>query len=183
MTDAAEVTETSKTPGARDDTRSRSQSAPAQDGAAGDSSARNTFPRAAGATPTRGAQPPGRRVMICQLCRRRIVQMRNGEWYHRRNASAFCRPGEGTGRKAVPLEIEVTPAASEHRVVETETLNYHTGSQRLTCSCGWEGHRNRWADPGHGADIPPLPQAPGPPRMSPGERRAAIWGDRRRRYG
>ena len=50
-----------------------------------------------------------RRIVICQLCRKRVMKMRNGEWYHRHNASAFCRPGDGTGRKAVPFEIEVAP--------------------------------------------------------------------------
>lgn len=51
--------------GGRDDTRSRSRSAgtdgAAQDGAAGESPARDAVPRAAGAAPSRGAQPPGRR--------------------------------------------------------------------------------------------------------------------------
>lgn len=54
-----------KTAAAGDDTRSRSQSAPAggisptvaQDGAAGDSTAQDAIPRAAGAAPSRGAQP------------------------------------------------------------------------------------------------------------------------------
>jgi hypothetical protein len=42
-------------------------------------------------------------VMICQLCRRRIHRQRNGAWYHNHNASVSCRPGDGSGRKAVPL--------------------------------------------------------------------------------
>jgi hypothetical protein len=52
-------------------------------------------------------QATSRRITICQLCRRRVYRVRNGEWYHDRNASAFCHPGDGTGRKALPLEIEV----------------------------------------------------------------------------
>jgi len=47
-----------KTAAAGDDTRSRSRSADgAQDGAAGDSTAQDATPRAAGAAPSRGAQP------------------------------------------------------------------------------------------------------------------------------
>jgi hypothetical protein len=96
-----------ETPGARNDTRSRSQSADtvsaAQDGAAGERTRDN--PRAAGAASARGAQPSGRRVTICQLCRKRLRKQRNGAWYHRHNASEFCHPGDGTHRKAVPFEI------------------------------------------------------------------------------
>lgn len=97
-----------ETPGVRNDTRIRSRSAAAQDGAAGDSSARNAVPRAAGAAPARGAQPSGRRVVICQLCRKRLFKTRSGAWYHNRGASEFCNPGNGTRRKAVPLEIGVS---------------------------------------------------------------------------
>ena len=43
--------------------------------------------------------------MICQLCRRRVYQVRNGEWYHEGNGSAFCHPGDGTKRKALPLAV------------------------------------------------------------------------------
>lgn len=68
-------------------------------------------PRAAGAASDRGAQPPGQRtITICQLCRKRVYQVRNGEWYHDRNSSAFCNPGGGMGQKAVPLKIKARPA-------------------------------------------------------------------------
>jgi hypothetical protein len=67
------------------------------------------YPRAAGAASGRGAQPPGQRtITICQLCSRRVYLLRNGEWYHRGNASAFCRPGDGSHRKAIPLRIKAT---------------------------------------------------------------------------
>ena len=80
------------------------------------------------------------------------------------------------------MDAKEDPA--EHRVVDTETLNYLTCSQRLTCSCGWEGHRNQWTSLAHGAGIPPLPRAPEPPRSSREETRAAIYGEHRtrRRY-
>lgn len=48
-----------------------------------------------------------KRITICQLCRKRVFQTRNGAWYHRRNGSVSCRPGEGSDRRATPLEIEV----------------------------------------------------------------------------
>jgi hypothetical protein len=48
-----------------------------------------------------------KRIVICQLCRKRVHKQRNGEWYHNRNGSVSCRPGEGSGRRAVPFEIEV----------------------------------------------------------------------------
>lgn len=48
------------------------------------------------------------RITICQLCRKRVYRVRNGEWYHNGNASAFCHPGDGTHRKAVPLEIDTS---------------------------------------------------------------------------
>lgn len=51
-------------------------------------------------------QTPRKPITICQLCRKRVMQMRNGEWYHRHNASAFCHPGDGTHRKVVLLAIE-----------------------------------------------------------------------------
>ena len=51
-----------------------------------------------------------KKITICQNCRRRLFKVKNpgpsGAWYHRRNASTSCRPGEG-GTKALPLEIEV----------------------------------------------------------------------------
>lgn len=49
-----------------------------------------------------------KRITICQLCRKRVYIQRNGAWYHYRGGSVFCHPGDGTHRKAVPLEIEVT---------------------------------------------------------------------------
>lgn len=52
------------------------------------------------------AQTPARRITICQLCRKRLRRQRNGAWYHRHNASEFCRPGDGTHRKSVALEID-----------------------------------------------------------------------------
>ncbi len=48
-------------------------------------------------------EPPAR--VICQLCRKRVHKQRNGAWYHDRNSSEFCHPGDETGRKAVPLQI------------------------------------------------------------------------------
>jgi hypothetical protein len=44
--------------------------------------------------------------MICQLCRRRVHKQRNGAWYHDHNASRSCHPGDGSGRKAIPIEAE-----------------------------------------------------------------------------
>jgi len=46
------------------------------------------------------------RIAICQLCRKRVHRMINGEWYHSRNASVFCHPGDGTHRKVILLEID-----------------------------------------------------------------------------
>jgi hypothetical protein len=46
------------------------------------------------------------RVIICQLCRKRVYQQRDGAWYHRGHGSVHCNPGYGDGRKAVPVEIE-----------------------------------------------------------------------------
>lgn len=46
-----------------------------------------------------------KRIVICQLCRKRLMKMPSGAWYHIRKSSAFCNPGDGTHRKAVPLEI------------------------------------------------------------------------------
>ena len=48
-----------------------------------------------------------KRITICQFCRKRIDRQRNGAWYHRHNSSVSCRPGEGSERRATPLEIEV----------------------------------------------------------------------------
>jgi hypothetical protein len=45
-------------------------------------------------------------MAICQLCHKRVFRVKNGEWYHQHNASAFCRPGDGTHRKVVLLRIE-----------------------------------------------------------------------------
>jgi hypothetical protein len=51
---------------------------------------------------------PIERIVICCLCRRRVYRQRNGEWYHLRNGSTACRPGDGNReRRATPLEIEV----------------------------------------------------------------------------
>lgn len=98
-------------PAGRNDTRSqpRVDSPPraASSGTTGESPARNDVPRAAGAVPTRGAQLSGQRaITICCYCRKRIYRVKNGEWYHVRNSSTSCRPGEGSDRRATPLEIE-----------------------------------------------------------------------------
>lgn len=50
-----------------------------------------------------------RRITICCYCRKRIYRVRNGEWYHERSASTSCRPGEGSGRRAAPVEITLKP--------------------------------------------------------------------------
>lgn len=79
-------------------------------GTTGECSSRNAVPRAAGAASTRGVQPSGqrpRRIVICGRCRKRLMQVRNGEWYHERHSSAFCDYTDGTHRKAIPLEVEV----------------------------------------------------------------------------
>jgi hypothetical protein len=103
-----------ETPAVRNDTLASSRRAAAKQGNRPDAPAitvtgggdrTSADPRAAGATSPRGAQPSGRRVIICQLCRKRAYRVVNGEWYHRRNGSAFCDPGDGTKRRAVPLEI------------------------------------------------------------------------------
>jgi hypothetical protein len=70
-----------------------------------------------------------------------------------------------------------------HRVVSTEVLNYHTGSTRLTCSCGWWGHHNRWSDLDHdGGNAPALPPQPKRPSIGREALRAAIYGERRSTY-
>lgn len=74
---------------------------------AGEGDRKSAGPRAAGATSPRGAQPSGRRVIICQLCRRRVHRQRDGSWYHNRTASQFCNWPNGNGNKAVSLEIKV----------------------------------------------------------------------------
>jgi hypothetical protein len=51
---------------------------------------------------------PAKRIVICQLCRRRLHRQGNGEWYHNRNASVFCDHHDGSRRRALPLEIEVS---------------------------------------------------------------------------
>ena len=64
--------------------------------------------RAAGTTSDQGAQPSGRqaeRITICCYCRKRVYRQKDGTWYHYRNGSTSCRPGEGSDR-ATPLEIE-----------------------------------------------------------------------------
>jgi nitrite reductase/ring-hydroxylating ferredoxin subunit len=56
---------------------------------------------------TGSADTAGRRtITICCYCRKRVYRVRNGEWYHERNSSTSCRPGEGSDRRATPLEIE-----------------------------------------------------------------------------
>ena len=47
------------------------------------------------------------RIVICQLCRKRIRMQRNGAWYHDRNSSEFCDHRDGSHRRAIPLEIEI----------------------------------------------------------------------------
>ena len=98
----------------RNDTRNQPRvdrpSGAGSSGTTGESSARNAVPRAAGGASTRGAQPSGQRanrITICCYCRKRIFRIVNGEWYHKRNGSTSCRPGEGSDRRATPLEIEV----------------------------------------------------------------------------
>ncbi len=49
------------------------------------------------------------RITICQRCHRRVYRARNDEWYHRGIGSVFCYPGDGTGRKVIPLEIDAKP--------------------------------------------------------------------------
>jgi hypothetical protein len=44
-------------------------------------------------------------LVTCQLCRKRVHKQRDGSWYHDRNASWFCHPGDGTGRKAIPVHV------------------------------------------------------------------------------
>lgn len=71
----------------------------------------------------------------------------------------------------------------EHRVVSRETLNFNTGSQQLTCACGWWGHANRWNELGHkarGGEVTPLPPPPAPPKRSRRELHVAIYGNRHR---
>jgi hypothetical protein len=48
-----------------------------------------------------------KRIVICCYCRKRIYRQKNGEWYHERNSSTSCKPGEGSDRRATPVEIEV----------------------------------------------------------------------------
>jgi hypothetical protein len=56
-------------------------------------------------------------IHICQLCRRRVYRLRNGEWYHELNGSAFCYPGDGRHRKALPLTISTERA---RRILDIE---------------------------------------------------------------
>lgn len=48
------------------------------------------------------------RIFICCYCRKRIHRQRNGEWYHNHNASVSCRPGQGSERRATPVEIDTS---------------------------------------------------------------------------
>jgi hypothetical protein len=56
-----------------------------------------------------------RRITICQFCRKRVYQTRDGAWYHRGNGSTSCRPGEGSERRALPIEIEVKAREAAER--------------------------------------------------------------------
>lgn len=70
---------------------------------------------------------------------------------------------------------------TEHRIVDRETLNIHTQSYRLTCTCGWWGHSTRWNDLDHkarGGEVAPLPVPAEPPRQSRREVHIAIYGNR-----
>lgn len=40
-------------------------------------------------------------IVKCAYCRRRILRMRDGAWYHEHNASVSCKPG-WSGNKATP---------------------------------------------------------------------------------
>jgi hypothetical protein len=53
----------------------------------------------------RGSVPRSLRF-ICQHCRRRVHRQRSGDWYHDRNGSVSCSPGEGSGRRATPIEVD-----------------------------------------------------------------------------
>lgn len=53
------------------------------------------------------AQTAKRRITICCYCRKRIMRVRNGEWYHIRYSSTSCNPEAGNRNRATPLEIEV----------------------------------------------------------------------------
>ena len=53
------------------------------------------------------SQPGTKRITVCGYCRKLVYRERNGAWYHKRNCSTSCRPGEGSDRRAFPLEIEV----------------------------------------------------------------------------
>lgn len=46
---------------------------------------------------------------VCQLCWKRVHKQRNGAWYHDRTSSESCRPGDGSGQKAVPVRRESRP--------------------------------------------------------------------------
>lgn len=54
-----------------------------------------------------------RRITICGYCRKRVYRQLNGAWYHRRNGSASCYPGQGSDKRAIPLEITVRRDAGE----------------------------------------------------------------------
>ena len=72
--------------------------------------------------------------------------------------------------------------AKEHKVTDSSLMNSLTCATWLTCSCGWQGNQVNWTDRMHGTDIPPLPPAPEPPRISREELRVAIYGSRRNPY-
>jgi hypothetical protein len=74
--------------------------------------------------------------------------------------------------------------AKEHKVTDSSLMNSLTCATWLTCSCGWQGNRVNRTGRGHGTDIPPLPTAPEPPRMSREALLIALYGESRgrRRY-
>lgn len=77
-------------------------------------------------------------------------------------------------------EMDEAMKTTEHRVVGRETLNYHTGSEQLTCVCGWWGHANRWNDLDHAAQGGEVPRLPAPTATAAVPRAAlhrAIYGD------
>ena len=54
-----------------------------------------------------------RKIVICANCRKRIHKQRNGAWYHSHNASVSCRPGQGSGMRAEPVEVEPVSTRGE----------------------------------------------------------------------
>jgi hypothetical protein len=54
-----------------------------------------------------------KRITICCYCRKRVYRQKDGTWYHYRNGSRSCRPGEGSDKQATPLEITGAATATE----------------------------------------------------------------------